>query len=155
MDNEKYYKDVIKQYIESEISAEDAMEMLVQIKGMDSKSYDPRTYRKYKRKHFVFARNLFSRLFNKTTLGFASGVIGINLMLIMNRFLDGHVRDMAMTSQAIKMIMLYETMLIILTFAFCMAHEVKILHRMGIKVLSLDLLRLDPTGEFTEDKEEE
>ena len=155
MDNEKYYKDVIKQYIESEISAEDAMEMLVQIKGMDSKSYDHRTYRKYKREHFVFARNLFSRLFNKTTIGFASGVIGINLMFIINRFLDGHVRDIGMASQAIKITMIYEVILIALTFVLCMAHEVKILHRMGIRVLSLDLFRLDPTGEFTEDKEEE
>lgn len=155
MDNEKNYKEVINQYIESEIDAEEAIEMLVQVNGMDSKAYDHQIYRKYKRKHFVFARNLFSRLFNKTTLGFASGVIGINLMLIMNRFLDGHVRDIGMASQAIKIMMIYEVILIALTFVLCMAHEVKILHRMGIRVLSLDLFRLDPTGEFTEDKEEE
>lgn len=155
MNNEKYYKDVINQYIEAELGAEEAMEMMVQLQGMNSKAYDYQIYKNSKKQHFVFARNLVTRLVNKTTLGFTSGVFGLNLMFIINRFLDGNVRDVVMASKAIKIMMIEEAILVILTFLLCLAHEVKVLHRMGIKVLSFDLFRLDSTEELEEEEEEE
>ena len=154
VNNERYYKEVIKQYIESEIGPEEAMELLIQIQGLDAKFYDPNIYKKSKRR-FVALRNIGSRFFNKTTMSAAAGVIGLNVMLCINSVLDGRVTDIALATKAVKIMMLEETVLIALAFVLCIAHEVQILHRMGIKVLSLDFFRLDPNEEVTDELVEE
>lgn len=154
VNNERYYKEVIKQYIESEIGPEEAMELLIQIQGLDAKFYDPNIYKKSKRR-FVALRNIGSRFFNKTTMSAAAGVIGLNVMLCINSVLDGRVTDIVLATKAVKIMMLEETVLIALAFVLCIAHEVQILHRMGIKVLSLDFFRLNPNAEVTDELVEE
>lgn len=150
---EKNIDELVKQYINAELDAEEVCEYLIQINSMDSKTYDYKTYKKNKGKHFVVARNMFSRLVNKTTVGFASGTIGLMLMMVVNRFLNGNVRDVVMATQTIKIMMIYEAILIILTFLLCAYHEAKVLSRMGIRIFSLDLFRLDPEDELSEEED--
>ena len=150
---EKNIDELVMQYINAELDAEEVCEYLIQLNSIDSKSYDYKTYKKNKGKHFVVSRNMFSRLVNKTTLGFASGTIGLMLMMVVNRFLDGNVRDVVMAAQAIKIMMLYEVILIALTFLLCVVRELKCLYRMGIRVFSLDLLRLDLADELSEEED--
>ena len=142
MSTEDCYSEIIKQYIDAEIDAESAMELMIQANGVDSSHYDPKVYQRAKSLHIITKRFL-RHLFDTTTLTLTAGGFGLMLMFLINQFITGKAEAGDLVINTLRCSMCAEAVLIVIAFLAYVLQEVSDLHRMGIRMLSLDLFRLD------------